>query len=228
MQFGWMGGIVLFAGAGMVSSASAQVFDDIAFWVGEGSNQAGFVIDWNDGISDESLMWGFRWDGAATGADMMTAIVSADARLFAHLSVPGSFGVSPYGIGYDADGDGVFGVTPTLSFDSFGLSTGSPFDGREAADADDHWQEGWVSDGYWSYWLGSGDEPAWEGAMTGMSDRVLTDGSWDAWSYAAGFGEVLPSMPVAAAVPAPGSLTLLGAGLLAARRRRRPQARTAR
>lgn len=227
MQFGRMGGIVLVAGSAAVSSASAQVFDDIAFWVGEGANRAGFVIDWNDGISDESLMWGFRWDGSATGEDMLTAIVSADARLFAHLSAPGSFGVSPYGIGYDADGDGYFGVTPSLTFDSFGLSTGSPFDGRDATDADDHWQEGWVSDGYWSYWLGSGDDPSWEGAMTGMSDRVLTDGSWDAWSYAAGFGEVLPSMPVAAAVPAPASLALLGAGLLAARRRR-PQGRTAR
>ena len=41
---------------------------DIQLWAGTGANEAAMVIDWNDGKSDESLVWGYRWDGSATGA----------------------------------------------------------------------------------------------------------------------------------------------------------------
>lgn len=216
------GRLAVAAGIGLLAATvSAQSFADVEFWVGQGANQAGFVIDWNDGLAEESLMWGFRWDGDATGADMLLAIVSADARLFTNISSPSGFGVAVYGLGYDLNNNGVFGVDPGLVFDQFGVSVGSPVDGRTPTDAGDHWQEGWMSDGFWSYWLGAGDNPAWDFSPVGMSSRALSNGSWDGWSYAVGFDSQAPSMPVAASVPAPASLALLAGGLVGMRRRRR-------
>lgn len=36
-------------------SVFAFSFSDIQYWVGTGSNQAGLVIDWNDGKNPQSL-----------------------------------------------------------------------------------------------------------------------------------------------------------------------------
>ncbi|MFQ3548639.1 MAG: PEP-CTERM sorting domain-containing protein [Armatimonadota bacterium] len=62
-------------------SVSAFSFLDIEAWAGSGSNQAALVIDWNDGNSTECYVWGFRWDGTATGSDMFYAIASAYPEL---------------------------------------------------------------------------------------------------------------------------------------------------
>ena len=88
---------------------SAFSFDDIEFWVGNGANRAALVIDWVENAADPpALAWGYRWDGAAKGRDMLTALVAADPRLFAKLGgTPGS-PVAVYGLGYDADGDGLW------------------------------------------------------------------------------------------------------------------------
>jgi len=200
-------------------TARAVTFDDIQYWVGTGSNRAGFVVDWNDGKAAESLVWGYRWDGTATGEDMLTAIVTADSRLFVHLSGSGGYGVAMFGLGYDLDNDGVFGVSPALAFDAGGLSVGTPNDSRVPTDSADHWKEGWMSAGYWSYWLGgAGDSPSWGFSGVGMSGRTLTNNAWDGWSWAAGFNASTPSEPVPA-VPEPASL-VLGVGMLGAMRRR--------
>ena len=58
-------------------------FSDIKVWVGTGSNQAAFVVDWNNGSTTESLAWGYRWEGAATGEDMIRAIAGANVGLYA-------------------------------------------------------------------------------------------------------------------------------------------------
>ncbi len=52
-------------------------FESINYWVGSGSNQAAMVIDWNDGTTTQSYVWGYRWDGDATGQDMFEAIVGS-------------------------------------------------------------------------------------------------------------------------------------------------------
>ena len=216
----WLVGMVACAGLFNSPSAQAITFDDIQYWVGTGSNRAGFVIDWNDGKSAESLVWGYRWDGTKTGEDMFMAIVAADARLFAHVSGSGGYGVALFGTGYDLDGDGVFGVSPALSFDAGGLSVGSPDDSRVPTDSNDHWKEGWMTAGYWSYWLGgTANSPSWGFSGVGMSGRTLTNNAWDGWSWAPVFNASAPSEPVPA-VPEPASLLLLGAGMLSAMRRR--------
>ncbi|MGQ9651807.1 MAG: PEP-CTERM sorting domain-containing protein [Phycisphaerae bacterium] len=214
-------GLVGCAGLFSTSSAQAITFDDVDYWVGTGSNRAGFVIDWNDGKSAESLVWGYRWDGTKKGEDMLMAIVAADARLFMHVSTPGGYGVALFGAGYDLDGDGVFGVSPALSFDAGGLSVGSPNDSRVPTDSADHWKEGWMTAGYWSYWLGgSGNSPIWGFSGTGMSGRTLTNHCWDGWSWAPGFSGSAPSEPVPAQVPEPASGLIMALGLLAVIRRR--------
>jgi hypothetical protein len=206
----------------VLSTARAANFSDVQFWVGTGANQAAFVVDWNDGQSAESLIWGYRWDGSATGMDMFRAIADADSRLFAHISTPGAFGVSVYGIGYDLDGDNVFGVSPSLTFDGGGLAVeNSPDDSRVATDTGDHWLEGWNS-GFWGYSLRSSSSSVWESASTGPSDRQLSDGVWDGYSFAPGFAFTDPSEPSVAPVPEPRSLVLVVSGglfLLCARRK---------
>ena len=64
----------------------------------------------------------------------------------------------------------------------------------------------------WHYWTAEGPD-AWSASMIGFSDRELSDGSRDAW--------VFGSFDSPAAIPAPGSLAMLAAGLLGSRRRRR-------
>jgi hypothetical protein len=193
--------------------ASAATLDDIQFWVGSGGNRAALVIDWKDGQSPESLLWGFRWDGTATGLDMLQSVVNADPRLFAHLGTY-VWGTAVLGLGYDLNHSGSFGVTPALTFNAGGLSTATdPNDARLAADSADHWREGW-NNGFWAYYLKDPAGGSWTSAMTGAADRILTDGAWDGFSFAPGFAATEPSEPVPAAVPEPGVLTLLTLGAL--------------
>ncbi len=51
-------------------------FSEILFWVGEGSKRAVMAVNW----VDTALAWGFKWDGNATVADMMSHISAADPR----------------------------------------------------------------------------------------------------------------------------------------------------
>ncbi|MFO0962081.1 MAG: hypothetical protein U0625_04165 [Phycisphaerales bacterium] len=69
-----------------------------------------------------------------------------------------------------------------------------------------------VVENYWHFWT-RGASGAWESAGFGPSDRVLIDGSADAWVFGS------PAAPQE--VPAPGAALLLAAaGLMPARRRR--------
>ena len=56
----------------------------------------------------------------------------------------------------------------------------------------------WPVENYWHYWTEVGGQ--WEMAMFGASDRMLTDGSRDAW--------VFGSSAVPQAVPAPGVMVV--------------------
>src|SRR5436190_24241983 len=67
----------------LIVQAHSFAFTDIQYWVGSGTNQAALVIDWNLPAGNQTLVWGYRWDGTATGGQMLNAIVNADARLYA-------------------------------------------------------------------------------------------------------------------------------------------------
>lgn len=75
-------------------------FDDIQFWVGSGSKKAALVIEWHDEASPDALVWGYRWDGEASGHDMIVAISKADPRLVLLTQYTGRMGYTIAGIGY--------------------------------------------------------------------------------------------------------------------------------
>jgi hypothetical protein len=204
--------------------ATVQSFDDIEFWVGSGANEAAFVVDWHD----QCLVWGYRWDGDATGEDMLMAICESDSRFYAlaYYSGPG-LGSALGGIGYDTDNDGFYGVTDgTIIYDQdnmvdgFVPSDGYNFDDWTSTDGEDSWFSGWY-DGYWSYWLDDGS--GWDYSGVGMSGRQLADGCWDGWSWADfaqyGYGSAPENMQ-AASIPEPATIVVLGIGALFLRRKK--------
>lgn len=191
------------ADAGPVSS-----FENIEFWVGAGSNRAAVAIDWDkNSTATPALVWGFRWDGAATGQTMLNAIVAADPRLFAKSEGHGSLGSAIYGLGYD-DGDGEFALDDDTAFDELGFSVSAgPADLAMPLDADDLYREGWFL-GYWHYGMSVGnpyDGGSWKASPTGMTGRTLSDGDWDSWVYTESFSAMpFAQNPVAAAPPTNG------------------------
>ena len=200
-RMGLFTGIVFsFVFAFTITARAGVSFDDIQLWAGTGSNRAAMVIDWNDDIAPVSLVWGYRWDGATTGEDMLKAVLEADDRLFANLEYWESMGGSAtvYGLGYDVDKDGFSYVPGTGG--ALHLSN----DDGHAEDANDHYKEGWMTAGYWSYYLSSDNGENWDYSGVGMSLRTLSDGDVDGWSFSsfAGFGAGgLPDTPVAAEAP---------------------------
>ena len=213
--------------AGVVSS-----FADIQNWAGDGSgaaNKAGMVIQWNVGTNHYSRAWGYGWNsGTRTGWDMITAIDVADVQL---TIVPNAGSV--FGVFFDLDADGgnfspgtpgVYGVTS----DAAGSTT----------DADDVYQSGWVSAGFWEYsvyggsfsydvydmsppydYLGSFtynsagsynySAVTWFSSPIGSGARELIDGAWDAYSFAPFFAPESVLQPLAAAVPEPSPALLV-------------------
>ncbi|MBZ0172743.1 MAG: hypothetical protein K8E66_10215 [Phycisphaerales bacterium] len=206
-------------GLGVSVGHAAFTFDDIEFWVGEGTHEAALVIDWNGGSEPMGLAWGYRFDGDATGADMLLAVIAADTNLFGRFASFG-FGDVLIGLGYDLDGDG-FSINDGTAFGADGTSFAGPSDGATADDPDDHYAEGWDT-GFWSYWLGDGNPfegGAWASSQIGFGDRSLATGDWDGYRFAPGFVSDEPRTPTAA-IPTPGAAAALCAGVMILRRRR--------
>ena len=180
-------------------------FDMIESWAGEGENRAALVIQFNDDKEKNALVFGYRWDGQATGVDMIRAVVSANPRLYAlleytNVSSPtdplGGYVVG--GLGWDQDDDGEISITNgkyTLKSengffehpDGYKPSQASSriaydYDDWSALDPDDFWGSGWYLS-YWSYWVKEGDANSFGYSSWGASGRVLSDGSWDGWNF---------------------------------------------
>jgi hypothetical protein len=216
--------VALLIGAG-TTHADPIGLDDIKTWVGTGSNRAAFVLDWNTGGTAESVAWGYRWDGVATGEDMFRAIAGADVGVFGTVDFFQGLGYALYGAGYDRDRDGNFGVSPALTFVN-GIAelqnAGQLDPSRVATDPEDDYREDWWT-GFWSYWVRPDGSSPWGFSPVGMSSRVLTDGGWDGWSFAPGFDATEPSDPVpaglipSASTPEPTTLGIaLGIGCVIA------------
>ena len=166
--------------------ARAYTFDDVevTYWTGaepgDGVHEALMVVDWQAPGAD-SLVFGYRWTGDATGADMLSAVDSADPRFYLKWHPHPDYGQAVYGIGWDADSDGF-----------------------EKTDPDDYYEEGWTRNGFWRYYLGADGED-WPVSGTGASGRMLSDGDWDGWSWSPDFVSSEPdNLPPAGAISIPG------------------------
>lgn len=183
-------------------------FDDIQNWTGEGDNRAALVIQWNDSREQYALVFGYRWDGLATGSDMIKAVVKNNPRLYAlmqytNVSSPTdpNGGYTINGFGWDADNDGDISLVDTgngnqvyTSEDGFfehprgynpelGGSSDYDYDNWKSGDDGDFWGAGWYLS-YWSYWVGEGEHPSsLSYSSWGASGRVLENGSWDGWNF---------------------------------------------
>ena len=182
--------------------------DMIQSWTGEGSKRAAMVIQWNDDAEESALVFGFRWDGDATGADMFRAIVSANPQLYGliqytNVSSPTdpNGGYTIDGIGWDIDIEGNIALTDRFGkwYESEGglfihprgyvpgesSSIDYDYDDWVSRDKYDRWGAGWYQS-YWSYWVKSDQSSNFAYSGWGASGRVLTDGCWDGWNFNVG------------------------------------------
>jgi hypothetical protein len=192
--------------ANLAPARAAFTFDDIQYWIGSGTNRAAIVIDWSDGSTNPpALVWGFRWNGAANGLDMRTAVVRTDDRLFAKFD--GSVGNEDpaYGLGYDANNNGQFSIDDNTAFDSQGVAFTGPADGAHSVSSVDYYAEGWFT-GFWHYGVASSDPYAggqWTDSQVGAASHMLVDGAWDSWTFTPTFNfAAFAQNPQAATSPA--------------------------
>lgn len=211
-----------------VSSAFGSLtFDDINFWAGSGSNSTGLIVHWSlpevfnnssvaAPIQDVCYAWGYKFDGQATAADMMTAIAAADSQLYLLTEgYGGNLGSAVNGIGYDFNNDGAFSLSngnATFTAGDFTngiLNTSEDPDTLALSGNEDLYWGGWMgpnwelwheqggngefssapdrgTDAYWSGSFFSGSHGEWDFAEVGISGLNIENGSWVGWSVAAG------------------------------------------
>ena len=195
-------------------SAASTTFDSIKFWTGTGTNKAAMVIQWNDAETPTSLLWGYRWDGVATGIDMIQAIAGSTTSHEDGQSV--SLKVAT-------------GADPRLALSLINYSFGKAvealvFTDREVIRTQNDWSTGYweysVYGGIFNYYLYDAEgNPVlttysqtgtdtysmvnWVSSPIGASDRPLIDGSWDAFSFAPNFISIPVVQPSPALPPPP-------------------------
>lgn len=81
-------------------------WDRIEHWAGDpsGANRAALVIDFQDD-DRRSLVWGYRWNGTASGEDMLRAVASQSSALTVLTQYTGSMGSTINGLGISSGRD---------------------------------------------------------------------------------------------------------------------------
>jgi len=215
-----------------VVRANAISLDNIQLWAGSGTNRAAMVIEWNSPelfnqttvpapVANKTMVWGYRFNGTATGTQMLDAILGADPKLY--VMVNEEFGSTfVVGIGYNRNGNGVIGLTDGVTTNYFinGLLTNNDSTFADSAgpinSCDLYWggfdgpnwqvfTEANDSGGFYNspnrgsspYWDPDTDNQGqWYFAQAGLDDLVLTNGSWIGFSVAAaGYDYFDPSDP---------------------------------
>jgi uncharacterized protein (TIGR03382 family) len=199
---------LLFALGSVSSFASPMTFDDIEYWVGSGVNQAALVIDWNDGVSPECLVWGYRWDGDAKGQDMFMAVVG-------QTDVDGPSPSTRYGADARLSAKATDWGTMGLFLDEIAYSDSSV----------EH--KGTAGGSLWWAYSNRVDGETWAEASLGMSGRTLSDDDWDGWAFVVNVdfpSDLTPASfdgQISTPVAEPGYLSLAALALAGLGRRRR-------
>lgn len=158
----------LLSGHATTSKGQTSFNLDSLTYYGSGSNRSAFVVDWNNGESNEVLAWGYNWTGTLTMATMMADIAAADPEFFIRWDSDAGFGGAAFlfGLGYQN------GVTP--------------FDVSDAVDADNNPVSANFVNGVWDIDTGIGWEPpfAFTGVASNSGDFYSEGFGWS--SYVAG------------------------------------------
>jgi hypothetical protein len=222
----------------MLAAGRAQAIslDDIPLWAGSGTNRAAVVIEWNSPevfnnstvpapVASKTMVWGYRFNGTATGAEMLNAILAADPKLY--VIETNSSGIVVTGIGYNLSGDGRIGITDgtTTNVISHGVLTNTSvgIDTAHAINSGDlywggsngarwnTWTEYGDAGGYMSspnrgqntYWTPTdtvnytnGFHGQWAYTQSALDVLPLTNGSWIGFSVAAAGRDSNPADPV--------------------------------
>ena len=80
--------------------------EQIQHWAGDpsGANRAALVIDFQDD-DRRSLVWGYRWNGTASGEDMLRAVAAQSSALTVLTQYTGSMGSTLDGLGISSGRD---------------------------------------------------------------------------------------------------------------------------
>ncbi|MGM9864502.1 MAG: leucine-rich repeat protein [Lepagella sp.] len=149
--------------------------DSIKFWVGHGSKRAGLVL-----YMDVIRVVGFRFDGEATGQDMLFALAKEDPRYF--FSYTGSlFGAAILHMGWDRNENGYFATANGAEYiDGVARIENYNTSGLNPLDPDDYSWGGWMGN-YWRYSVMDPGQDSFSTSGVGCASRKLKDGSWDQW-----------------------------------------------
>ena len=219
----------------IATKSLAISLDDIQLWTGSGTNRAALVIEWSVPqsltnstvpvpVADKTLVWGYRFNGTATGTQMLQAILATDPKLY--VVADETYGTFVEGIGYNLNGNGNIGITDgsSTNYITNGILTSATVDidsARAINSGDLYWgglygpnwevwnetndAGGFLSSpnrGINAYWTAddptapySGVHGQWEYAQAGLDDLPLTNGSWIGFSVAAGEYETNASAP---------------------------------
>ena len=169
--------------------------NDITYWIGEGSKRAALIIEWHLTEGGDAYVWGYRFEGEQSTADMLMAIVQADPRL-SLAGIYTSFGLSPSAIAYQA-GEEVTDPKPAfvsngekLPNDGKGFTELKTYDIIDALVFEDEtaiFRTGWLKNGYWSYHSKDTRLDPFQYMNVGISGHTLVDGGWDALSFQIGW-----------------------------------------
>lgn len=230
------------AGLFVAVKMSAVSFNDVQFWTGTGTNRAALVIEWSvpedftgtsvpAPVADKSLVWGYRFNGAATGTQMLQAILGADARLY--VVADETYGMFVEGIGYGLAGGLERGITDGVGTNYFtnnllttatvNVDAASPLNPGDLYWSG-YWGPNWetwteqdAAGGFQNapdrgsdpYWMPNptnsyaGRHGQWELAQAGLDGLNLTNGSWIGFSVAAGAWQASTAAPYNAHKHAP-------------------------
>lgn len=175
------------------SSKLVSTFDDIHYWIGEGTNRIAVIFDFHDGSKPQtSFAWGYRWNGTATNMTEIVGQISAlDPRLHAFISTS-TYGSFVDAFGYDLDDDGgtferVYNseiqATESVASDKDDIfpSRASYFESN--MDGEGH--PGYMGTSWLQLW-GTGESLAdvgWAMTPNGIDGTFPTNGQWVCWRF---------------------------------------------